>query len=215
MEDLWAFNEEVVARAIAHSTIPIISAVGHQTDFSISDFAADVRAQTPSTAAELAVPDFNEILRQIKQQSDRLISSLEHMRLRLRNRFINASRSYAFREPQHMLSQKKDGMRNMRKSMVNALEKNLQQSYQMLDEYEQELKHLLKNRLLQDKYRFDNLDKQIKLINPAAILQRGFSLTRTRTGAIVKKAEELKIGDEIITQLAQGKVESTVKSSRK
>ena len=106
IEELWAFNEEIVAESIYDSDIPIISAVGHETDFTIADFVADMRAPTPTGAAELAVPHINEILERLMNRKNRLTRSIQEAVNFERTRLTRMERSYAFRYPHKMYEQK-------------------------------------------------------------------------------------------------------------
>ena len=106
IEELWAFNEESVARAIFTSTIPVISAVGHETDFTIADFVADLRAPTPTGAAELAVPHISEITERLTQRNIRLLRSMKEMLQSSSRRLERSQKSYAFRYPQKLVEQK-------------------------------------------------------------------------------------------------------------
>jgi exodeoxyribonuclease VII large subunit len=143
LEDLWPFNEEVVARAIARSAIPVISAVGHEIDFTISDFVADLRAPTPSAAAELAVrpkTDFEEALRTGQR---RLTQALRTRVLEFRNRFTRAARSYVFREPAHLLQRHRERVALLRDRLGSDLQAALAEQQQRVDEAGLRLGHRL------------------------------------------------------------------------
>jgi len=188
LEDLWAFNEEVVARAIAASEIPIISAVGHEIDFTIADFVADLRAPTPSAAAELAVPVQSELEGQITRFAARLGGSLQNRAQVLRERIPG-----------------------FRQTMVHALRGGVQQRQQRVDHSALTLSHDLKSAVAERKQDVKRLKAQLQAYSPLGVLDRGYSLTETADGAVVRDAKKLKKGDQIRTRFAKGTVLSEVK----
>jgi len=189
LEDLWAFNEEIVARAIAASDIPVISAVGHEIDFTIADFVADLRAPTPSAAAELAVPVQSELNEQITRLAARLGGSLQNRALVLRERIPG-----------------------FRKTMVHALRGGVQQRQQRVDQSALTLSHVLKSAVAARKQDVKRLKAQLQAYSPLGVLDRGYSLTETADGAVVRDAKELKKGDLLKTRFAKGSVLSKVET---
>ena len=187
LEDLWAFNEEEVARAIFESRIPVISAVGHEVDFSIADFVADRRAPTPSAAAEMAVKDRLELLGVLRYYQEKLAGLLLQRLKHTRERIQAIQNSYAFRKPGDLIYQKM--------LRVDELERLLQQS----------LGHSLALR----RQRLDALRLQLEALNPAAILRRGYSIT-FKNGQIVKDVNQLDVLDIVQVQLARGQFLSQV-----
>ena len=187
LEDLWPFNEEIVARAIYDSKIPIISAVGHETDFSISDFVADLRAPTPSAAAELAVPDVYEVKRKIESYQDRLrmalIKKVEVMRLR----YDKCIASSALREP-------------LRKVNDN---------YLLIDNFLKRLEASIKIKQEKEKNKYVELVSKLDALSPLKTLSRGYSITE-KDGKIVKSKEELKKGDKIDLRFTDGKKQAVI-----
>lgn len=210
LEDLWAFNEEIVARAIAGSRIPIISAVGHETDFTISDFTADLRVPTPSAAAELVVGRKEDFEKRIEQASQHLVQTLETRKLELKNRFIAASRSYVFREPQHLVEQSTKHLSSMLDRMTHETRSLLAQQQQRVDELGLRLFHRMELRKGDRKQDLRRLKLQLLALSPRAVLARGYSITRDKEGRIVKSAAQIGTGDKIKTQLTDGTVESEV-----
>ncbi len=188
LEDLWAFNEEIVARAIAASKIPIISAVGHEIDFTIADFVADLRAPTPSAAAELAVQVKTELETQITRLAARLGGSLQNQERVLRER-----------------------LPGLRQTMVHALRNGLQRTQQKMDESALTLGHLLQSVVAERKQNLRRLEVQLRALGPLAVLDRGYSVTQTADGKVVRDAGKLKKGDLLHTRLAKGTVLSEVK----
>ncbi len=212
IEDLWCFNEEVVARAIAASRIPIVSAVGHETDFTISDLVADLRAPTPSSAAELVVAEKEELEAAVAQCARRLVRALRHHALEMRNRLTAASRSYVFREPRNLVQRYAQRLDALRATMAHSLRRSLQDGQQRLDGLEVRLAHRVERwhgTLAQDVRR---LASQVKALSPVAVLDRGFSITRRMDGAIVRNVGDVAAGDDLQTQLANGVIESKVVS---
>ncbi len=183
MEDLWAFNEEPVARAVAASRIPVISAVGHETDFTISDFVADARAATPTHAAQLAVPDVGEVARHLAQLSGRLAGSLrrrvEHGRAALealaRRRVLTAPEAY------------------------------LEQRAQRLDELGERLPRAAQRRWQQAEQRLETMSRALTALDPTAVLQRGYAiLTRDSDGQAVRQPADLPPGERATALVAGG-----------
>ncbi len=210
LEDLWAFNEETVARAIARSRMPVISAVGHEIDFAISDFVADLRAPTPSAAAELVIgrkEDFQETLNQTAQ---RLARALNTFRLELKNRFLACSRSGVFREPDHLVRHYRQRTDGSRRDMANALRGAVRERQQRMDESGMRMTHLMQTRRQDMHSRLLRATSQLRLLGPRAVLERGYSITQTTDGAIVRDARNAQKGTHLITLLFKGKVESTV-----
>ena len=187
LEDLWPFNEEVVARAIYNSELPIISAVGHETDFSISDFVADLRAPTPSAAAELAVADVYEVKRKISDYQDRLrmalIKKVEVMKLR----YDKCMASAVFKEP-------------LRKVNDN---------YLVLDNLLKRLEVAIKNKEEQEKNRYLKLVSKLDTLSPLKTLARGYTLTE-RQGKIIKSKNELQKGDIVDIRFTDGKKQAVI-----
>ena len=188
LEDLWPFNEEIVAHSIYNSEIPIISAVGHETDFTIADFVADLRAPTPSAAAELAVPDIYEVKRKVDDYQNRLRNSLIKKVELMKLRYDKCMASSAFREP-------------LRK--VN-------ENYQKVDIYIKQLEGFIKNK--QEKVKTDYMKQVAKLdtLSPLKTLYRGYSITE-KDGKIIKSKEQLKMGDCIEIRFTDGKKQAEVK----
>ena len=181
MEDLWAFNEEVVVRAIAAAQVPLISAVGHETDYTLADFAADVRAATPSQAAELAVPDQAEVRRQVLALKAQLTRQMQKEIAERRWRLENLLASRALRNPQQLLSEKR----------------------QRLDYLLENLQAQLSLGLQGKKHRLDILLNRLAAINPTAVLRRGFALA-VKGDKIVSSVHDVALDDELMLTLADG-----------
>ncbi len=182
LEDLWPFNEEIVAQSIYDSKIPIISAVGHETDFSISDFVADLRAPTPSAAAELAVPDVYELNKKIISYQDRLRMALLKKVELMKLRFEKVMSSVVFREP-------------LRKVNDN---------YISLDNLLKRLEAGIKIKSEKEKNKYIELVAKLDALSPLKTLSRGYSITE-KEGKIIKSKDELIKGDKIDLRFSDGR----------
>lgn len=187
LEDLWPFNEEIVAYSIYNSKIPIISAVGHETDFSISDFVADLRAPTPSAAAELAVPDIYELKQKINTYQNRLKISLTKKVEIMKLRYEKCMSSFVFKEPTRRINE----------------------NYIKLDSYIKQLENLINTKNEKEKKRYVELVAKLDTLSPLKTLMRGYSIAE-KEGKIVKSIEELKKDDNIDIRLTDGKVQAKV-----
>lgn len=190
LEDLWAFNEEVVARAISRSTIPIVSAVGHETDITISDFAADLRAPTPSAAAELVVPERQELILQLQNTAGRLQKDILFKVQKHEDRLKAITRSYALRRPE---------------LIMNELSQHLDMLGDRAARSTKEKANALGTAL-------ENLSHRVEALNPLAILKRGYSVVSNSKGQVVRTAEQVKIGDRLNIRLSDGELETDVQN---
>lgn len=182
LEDLWPFNEEIVARSIYDSKIPVISAVGHETDFSISDFVADLRAPTPSAAAELAVPDIYELNKKIINYQDRLRMALLKKVELMKLSFEKVMSSAVFREP-------------LRKVNDN---------YLSLDNLLKRLEAGIKIKSEKEKNKYIELVAKLDALSPLKTLSRGYSIAE-KEGKIIKSKDELIKGDKIDLRFIDGR----------
>ena len=237
LEDLWEFNEEVVARAIAAASVPVVSAVGHEIDFSIADFAADFRAPTPSAAAEMLAAEGSELLERCLSLTSRigrdalsLISLLAAGEQRLAS-------SSLFREPIRRLEEARQTGDSIEESLIGFLERRLEQfgstidhrsaqiasahpghrlmhAAQKFSSLREQLGTQLSRRLDRENGRVDRVSAALSALNPEATLARGFSITRNAAGKVLTSSDQVKPGDLIQTQLAQGEVGSVVEKKR-
>lgn len=232
IEDLWAFNEECVARAIYDSKIPIISAVGHEIDFTIADFVADLRAPTPTGAAEMAVPnlvDVNNLINQYKIRVNESINNLLNLNMK---KLEHLKESYVLRNPLALYEVKEQKLDSyidvLNKYITNKLNesriklnhvkdsfvlKNPLSLYMIkqekLNNYVEQLQKIVINYLDNGKYRYNLLVNKLELLNPLNILNNGYSLV-TMNGKIVKSSKDLKEKDTIEIRLYEGKVKAVV-----
>ncbi len=192
LEDLWAFNEESVARAIYHSEIPIISAVGHEIDFTIADFVADLRASTPSAAAELVVPDFADIKAQILYLQQQLVRNLKQLLETRKQQVAALSKSYGLRKIEDKLHQYA--------LQIDELNTNLERFYSYRSGQKQEL--------------IRQLNQRLNSLNPKQVLRRGYSITY-HNGKVITQWNRVTTGSELKTELADGYLKSTLTHSGK
>ncbi len=189
LEDLWPFNEEVVARAIYDSAIPIISAVGHEIDYTISDFVADFRAPTPSAAAELVIPRKEDLVGLISTATTRLKNALVGKVDILAERLATLRDSYILRQPFNLITQYEQEIDDLCKDMAIRVD------------------HLVKMR----GETYGRIIGKLEALNPLSILKRGYSVTaRMPDGLILKDISVLKVGDMVETKLGKGKFKSRV-----
>jgi exodeoxyribonuclease VII large subunit len=186
MEDLWQFNEEIVAHAIANCRIPTISGVGHETDFTICDFVADMRAATPTAAAELASPDRLMLLQQLQQAS---------MRLQ--------------RVMQHQLSQKTQTLDFLARRLISP-QQQLALQQQQCQQLQQRLGLLMQQQLQRQQQRLLAISNSLHHLNPQAVLQRGYALAQNSAGEIVHSSQQLKSGEHLQLKFAEGGAQVTV-----
>ncbi|MCB1069780.1 MAG: exodeoxyribonuclease VII large subunit [Kiritimatiellae bacterium] len=210
LEDLWAFNEETVARAIARSALPVISAVGHEIDFTISDFVADVRAPTPSAAAELAVEPLAQWQEQLATLQRRLAHALHNQALTYQNRFIRASRSYVFREPQNLLRQYRKQVDSLQWKLSTTLKGAARGIHQQIDEIELRMTHRITSRVEKQKSLLERRASELNSLNPTRVLQRGYSITRDPSGKVIDKVALATPGQPLVTLVSDGHFTSTV-----
>ena len=183
LEDLWPFNEEIVARAIYESKIPIISAVGHETDFTIADFVADLRAPTPSAAAELAQVDISDLKKKINGYKDRYKQALKKKVEYLRLRYEKAMASRVFTDPL----------------------KRINENYLDVDTKIKNMQNLIQNKLKEAKVKAENNILKLDALSPLKTLARGYSITES-DGKIIKTVKQIKLNDEIQIKLEDGEI---------
>ncbi|AUJ26309.1 exodeoxyribonuclease VII large subunit [Virgibacillus dokdonensis] len=227
IEELWSFNEEIVAKAIFHSNIPIISAVGHETDTTISDFVADLRAPTPTAAAEIAVPSSQDLKDKIATLKRMATKDMQEKWKQQQKHLFRLKQSYAFRYPYQLLKQKEqelDGkIEQLQKAMLHTKEASnksyehlwarftVQHPGKQVERGKQQLQQLVKQQYMvmkqlhTDKVKklHNEMDK-LSLLNPLAIMKRGFSIPYTSAGQIIKSVHAVEREDAISLRLADG-----------
>jgi len=193
LEDLWAFNEEPVARAIFNSRIPVISAVGHEVDFTIADFVADYRAPTPTAAAQAAVPDRQEILSRVAEELREIAARQRGLLERREFRLQNILRSYAFR----------------------LTTKRIEEGAQAVDELGERLGRTIARRLARGEERLAGLIGRLEAANPAMVLKRGYAIaTKAATGELLKSARQVREGERVKLRLHEGELLCAVEEAK-
>lgn len=188
IEDLWAFNDERVAHAIYQSQIPVISAVGHEPDVTISDYVADLRAATPSNAAELAVPDQDALRQSLDAMSNAMAASLSRQVRAARQHLQVLSASQALRSPTGYLEQRRQSVELLKNRLVSAQNQNITRANQ----------------------RYIGQVSKLEAMSPLKVLTRGYSMVQTEKGAVIRSIEQVELGERIRIQLSDGSLSATV-----
>jgi exodeoxyribonuclease VII large subunit len=237
LEDLWEFNEERVARSIYRSLIPIVSAIGHEIDFTIADFVADLRAPTPSAAAELVVPDIFALQGELvsrRSALDRLIrQALEIRRMHVRR----LAEAPYFREPRRLIVERQQRVDQLEMRLLEIWKNVFQQRRSRIEKMvtflsafrperwlqakrgevaglEMRLRRIAASKLDSHKNRLAEIANFLRLLGPRQTLERGYSITLDRDGNVVRSIQALRVGDPIRTKLAEGDLTSVVQELR-
>lgn len=209
IEDLWAFNEEIVARAIYNSTKPIVSAVGHEIDFTISDFVSDMRAPTPTGAAELVVPSKVEIQSYLNDYKGRIISVINKKIKSYTDTFSKLKSTYILKNPISMYEIDEQKLDNMLEKLGSIMTYKLEREKSKLNSLSKMISPNMLNRLDKEKIKLENIETKLNLLNPENILKKGYSLTLVE-GKIVKSINSVKKGNIIDTKFSDGIIKSEV-----
>lgn len=215
LEDLWAFNEEIVVRAIYNSRIPIISAVGHEIDVTLSDLVSDRRAATPSQAAEFAVPSRDEILERMRQHRERMNLAVFNFLADQKEQLSNLKDSYALTQPGRLIEQARQRLDELTRMIVNYPGRLIADSKEGLGETIRQMSNYFKNLVAGKKAEFGKSIAQLEALSPLAILTRGYSITLNEAKRVIKDIKEIKAGDVVLTQLGKGNFRSKVLSIEK
>lgn len=187
IEDLWAFNSEILARKIFSMSIPVISAVGHETDFTICDFVSDLRAPTPSAAAELAVPDAKEILMRLDSYEERLSLILTKYIELKRERLNIITEREVFKNPTILLKNSKDSLSLSYSSLIDAI----------------------KTKIKDEGHRLSLLSGKLDALSPLSVLSRGYAIPY-KDNSVIKSTDDVKVGDELSLKVSDGRLKVSV-----
>ena len=215
IEDLWAFNEEPVAVAIHEAKTPIISAVGHETDFTIADFVADMRAPTPSAAAELAVPDVKSILERLTSYEDSMSSSLRG-KIRLLRSITETYRQKMLKaSPFTKVSEKRALLNSIREKLDIYMKNRVATEKSNLKEYKNNLSFEMKTRLQSEKNRLSVYAERLEGASPLKKIASGYAYIEDEKGISVRSVEDVCIGGSLKVNVADGVIDTTVTGKRK
>lgn len=237
IEELWSFNEEIVVKAIYYSKIPIISAVGHETDITLSDYAADKRAPTPTGAAELAVPSYEELLNTIHLRKQSMTRSVQ-TKIKHHQKHLNTiNKSYAFRFPSHLLKEKELELDQFTERINKSLhviyrqrsdlymyttkrlhqkhpEKKLEESLSKLEQLQKRLNTIMSQTYKENSRRAKTAVEKLLLLNPLEVMKRGFAIPYTEDGELIQSKNQVGVNDIIKIHLSDGELESKVLTIR-
>ncbi|MFY9741014.1 MAG: exodeoxyribonuclease VII large subunit [Candidatus Sulfotelmatobacter sp.] len=237
-EDLSAFNDEGLARTVAASQIPVISAVGHETDFTICDFVADLRAPTPSAAAELVIRSRAEIENASEGLRERLVRAMERRLLQARHALIERAQHGAFARMMDLIRQRQQKMDDLAFRLERGERAMLELNRRRLENVSAAVRHYdlrrvlagvraelqaqnaamtaaMRNQLLLKKLRLERIGRALETLSPLSILERGYALVFDSSGQLIKDSLQVKTGDEISARVARGEIRATVESSFK
>ncbi|WP_203361796.1 exodeoxyribonuclease VII large subunit [Bacillus sp. REN10] len=235
IEELWAFNEEQVALAIRASQIPVISAVGHETDITIADFAADMRAPTPTGGAELAVPHIEEVVEKIAARKMRLIRAMSEQIRRERKRYETVKHSYIMRNPETLYRQQAERLDRLTEKLRKERALYFKQAYTQVNEWTSRLershpgKKIRESAIEVDRLKMDLIRQMQSVFNrkeaefkrrvsllhalsPLKVMERGYSLTYTADNQLVKSTKDAKVGNELRVRLSDGSLYCQIQS---
>jgi exodeoxyribonuclease VII large subunit len=234
LEDLWCFNDESVARAIANCPLPTVSAVGHEVDFTIADFVADFRAPTPSAAAEKLSPDQHDWLRHLEGQQARMVQSLQTTLRRLGNQLGHLGAR--LRDPRRELMEKAQRLDELDSRLITVIRgrlsreqtriehldnrlamqspaRQLDLNQTSLNQVSELLRSSMERLLVRKSEKLGHLGQSLNVVSPLATLDRGYAIVQTPNQQVIREAADLKPGDILTARLARGTVEATVTRS--
>lgn len=212
IEDLWAFNEEIVARAIFNCRTPIISAVGHETDTTIADFVADLRAPTPSAAAELAVCDVREMLRRLESGRQHLNAGMRANLKSARNRLDAAASRWKYLSPENQIREKRQRLADLEIRMMDKAERLIEERRRSCDRYAELLEQRSSRSLDAANHRLEILIRRLDGLSPVRKLSQGYAYVEDRNGVNVSSVHAAAVGDMLQIRVTDGVIGAEVTS---
>jgi exodeoxyribonuclease VII large subunit len=211
IEDLWAFNEEEVARAIFGCNTPVISAVGHETDTTIADYVADLRAPTPSAAAELAVFDMGLMEANLADYRARMQSAMQQRLQDARVRMTQHSKHLSLLSPENQLNQKRQRLAEVERRVAELMERRLEDARMRLDGLQSAIPSAMEAKLTDRRHRFEMLAARLDGSSPVKKFAQGYSYTVNADGKNISSTDDVAVGDELTVYLREGKLGVEVK----
>ena len=209
IEDLWPFNEEIVARSIFALDTPVISAVGHEIDFTISDFVADLRAPTPTGAAEMAVPNITDVLQRIKQLEIRSTNVINNQVKLHRQRLNKLLESYILKSPKAMYEVKEQNFDHLYERLINCYKRTIEYNSNRLVILNNNLNNSILNKLNNEKNRYLNTINKLEVLNPLLTIKRGYSITKINN-KVITSTKDVKSKDKINIEVTDGTINAIV-----
>ena len=209
IEDMWCFNEEIVARAIYNLDVPVISGVGHEIDFTISDFVADLRAPTPTGAAEMCVPNIADVLNEIKQLELRACQSIDKNIKFNRQHLNKLLESYILKTPKAMYEVKAQNFDHLYERVINAYKNVVEINRNKLVIVDNNLNNAVINKLNNDKNNYINLINKLEILNPLLTLKRGYTITK-KEGKVISSVKDVNKKDKIELEFSDGMLNATI-----
>jgi exodeoxyribonuclease VII large subunit len=237
LEDLWAFNEEAVARAISESAIPVITGIGHETDFTIADFVADLRAPTPSAAAEIVLRSRVEFERHIADDQRRIVHRMRYLISQWRHHVRDLETHRGFRQLEILVRQRHQRVDDLSSSLAVVLRLRLATARQRLtragtrissfdlraraetlrrriDQQRTALQAALDRRLIAKRHQYEKVKLQLDERGPLRLLERGYAVAYDASGKVLRSSDQLSVGDEISVRLARGGLDAIVRRKK-
>lgn len=211
LEDLWAFNEEILARQIFDCSVPVVSAVGHETDTTIADFVADLRAPTPSAAAELVVPDIREILNRLAQAKISMTRQMEHLTRQLREQIKRREAQLKVQSPAYQLLNRRQYLAEVQDKLYGALEKKTICYRNDLKQTQHRLPELMQRIFLEKQHRMELYASQLDAASPLKKLSGGYGYLEAEDGSGIRSVEQVSEGDRMKARLVDGDILTEVK----